>query len=105
MSAISRLRFAVVDLRPGRIDLEIAQQRLREHALQLRGHRRVEIRQRAARRSSGESSSRTLYDAAAPRQPLRDAHVAVPDVRLRTPCSRRRCCRRRLLDVALRPPL
>ena len=47
------------DLRAERVDLEIAQQRLRHDRLQRRRHRRIEVRQRAARVRCAASSSRS----------------------------------------------
>ena len=77
MSAISWFRCAAVDLRPEEIDLEIAQQRLREDALQLRGDRRIEVRQLAARvgpvRRPGDVVRAAAPSAAAARRRRRPA--------------------------------
>ena len=48
MSAISLVPLRGGDLRADEIDLEVAQQRLRDDRLKRRGHRRIEIRQRVA---------------------------------------------------------
>ena len=88
--------------RARRVDLEVAQQRLRERQLQRSTPSAgLKLVIRLSVRRPRRSPSRDVYDAAAPRQQLAHADVRRPEVGLRALIAGEQVRRRLQLAVAL----